>query len=458
VPVVWGSQVFETLNEKLQRAFKELSGRGRLTDKNIGDVLREVRLALLEADVNFRVARDFVKRVQERAVGQEVLGSLTPEMQVLRIVSEELTAVMGEQSEKLRVAPSGTQIILMVGLNGAGKTTACAKLAKRVQKEGKSPLLVAADVYRPAAIRQLQILGEQIHVPVFTMGADTPPPRIAEAGLQHARSHGNNVVIIDTAGRLQTNEELMVELEQVRAATNPTEILLVADATTGQEAVAVAEEFHRRLSLTGVILTKMDGDARGGAAISIRAVTDCPIKFMGVGEKLDALEEFHPDRIASRILGRGDMLSLIERAEEVLDEEKARHIESKILESQELNFEDFLDQLRQIQRMGSLDQLLEMIPGFNKLRGQGLEADESQLRRVEAIILSMTPQERRNHRLLDGSRRRRIALGSGTTVQQVNQLVQQLAQMNRAVKQFSGLALGGKKSKRRRAFQSSLRF
>jgi len=451
VPVVWGSQVFETLNEKLQRAFKELSGRGRLTDKNIGDVLREVRLALLEADVNFRVARDFVKRVQERAVGQEVLGSLTPEMQVL-------TAVMGEQSEKLRVAPSGTQIILMVGLNGAGKTTACAKLAKRVQKEGKSPLLVAADVYRPAAIRQLQILGEQIHVPVFTMGADTPPPRIAEAGLQHARSHGNNVVIIDTAGRLQTNEELMVELEQVRAATNPTEILLVADATTGQEAVAVAEEFHRRLSLTGVILTKMDGDARGGAAISIRAVTDCPIKFMGVGEKLDALEEFHPDRIASRILGRGDMLSLIERAEEVLDEEKARHIESKILESQELNFEDFLDQLRQIQRMGSLDQLLEMIPGFNKLRGQGLEADESQLRRVEAIILSMTPQERRNHRLLDGSRRRRIALGSGTTVQQVNQLVQQLAQMNRAVKQFSGLALGGKKSKRRRAFQSSLRF
>jgi signal recognition particle subunit SRP54 len=345
----------------------------------------------------------------------------------------------------------------MVGLNGAGKTTASAKLARRLLKEGKSPLLVAADIYRPAAIKQLQVLGEQLQIPVFAVESGLTPPQIAREAVQVAQTRGHNVVIVDTAGRLQTNEALMEELEQIRDAIRPTDTLLVADATTGQEAVAVAEEFHRRLQLTGIVLTKLDGDARGGAAISIRAVTNCPIKFVGVGEKTDALEEFHPDRIASRILGRGDMLSLIERAEEAMDAAKAKELEHKILDRQELTFVDFLDQLKQVRRMGNLDELLEMIPGMSQLKGKGIEANEGQLKRVEAMILSMTPKERRNPRLLDASRKRRIASGSGTSVNQVNQLIQQLAQMNRAIKHLSNLSFGGKKNKRRRAFHQSFR-
>jgi signal recognition particle subunit SRP54 len=439
--------MFDRLAEKLQSALTQLRGRGRVTEENVRDVLREVRLALLEADVNYRVAKEFIDRVQAKAVGQEVLSSLTPDVQMMKVVSDELTAVMGATAEPLRPPVNGRLILLMVGLNGSGKTTASAKLAKRLrEKEGKSPLLVACDVYRPAAIKQLQVLGEQIGVPVFTMGTDTAPANIASASLKFAERHGHDAIIVDTAGRLQTDDELMVELEEIKAAVVPTEVLLVADATTGQEAVAVAEEYHARLSLTGAVLTKMDGDALGGAAISIRAVTDVPIKFFGVGERPDALEEFHAERISSRILGRGDMLSFIEKAEAAMDQEKAQELESKILERQDLNFDDFLAQLGQIRRMGNLDDVMGMIPGLDALKGKGVEADESQLKRVEAIIYSMTLRERQNHRLLDASRKRRIARGSGTTVQQVNELVQQLAQMNRAMKQLTG---GGRKKGRR---------
>ncbi|MAF10591.1 signal recognition particle protein [Candidatus Poribacteria bacterium] len=447
--------MFESLSEKLDAAFKGLRGRGRLTEKNIRDVLREVRLALLEADVNFQVARDFMRRVQERALAQDVLKSLTPDQQVLTIVSDELTTLMGDTAAKLAAPPSGTQILLMVGLNGAGKTTACAKLALSLQKQGKKPLLAACDIYRPAAIKQLQVLGEQIDVPVHAMGTGTPPPHIAMAALSAAQRAGNNVVILDTAGRMQTNDELMDELDKIASTVKPTDRMLVVDATTGQEAVSVAEEFHRRLDLTGIVLSKMDGDARGGSALSIRAVTEVPIMYFGTGEKIDALEDFHPDRIASRILGQGDMLSLIEKAEAVMDEEKAQELEAKIMEKQGLTFEDFLDQLAQIRRMGSLDQVLGMIPGFDGMKRQGLEADEGQMKRVEAIILSMTPQERQDHRLLDASRKRRIAKGSGTSVQQINQLVQQLAQMNRMMKQIPNMMSGGKNRKQRRAMKQA---
>ena len=447
--------MFESLSEKLDAAFKGLRGRGRLTERNIRDVLREVRLALLEADVNFQVARDFMRRVQDRAVGQDVLKSLSPDQQVLTIVSDELTALMGDAAAKLTTPPSGLQILLMVGLNGAGKTTASAKLALSLQKQGKKPLLVACDIYRPAAIKQLQVLGEQIDVPVHAMDVSTAPAKIAASALAVAQSGGHNVVILDTAGRMQTNDELMDELEKIASTVKPTDRMLVVDATTGQEAVSVAEEFHRRLDLTGIVLSKMDGDARGGSALSIRAVTEVPIMYFSTGEKIDALEDFHPDRIASRILGRGDMLSLIEKAEAVMDEEKAQELAAKIMEKQGLTFEDFLDQLAQIRRMGSLDQVLGMIPGFDGMKRQGLEADEGQMKRIEAIILSMTRQERQDHRLLDASRKRRIAKGSGTSVQQINQLVQQLAQMNRMMKQIPNMMSGGANRKQRRAMKQA---
>jgi signal recognition particle subunit SRP54 len=448
--------MFESLSEKLEAAFSGLRGRGRLTDKHIKDVMREVRLALLEADVNFQVVKGFMRRVQDRAVGQDVLKSLSPDQQVLTIVSDELTALMGDAAAKLTTPPSGLQILLMVGLNGAGKTTASAKLALSLQKQGKKPLLVACDIYRPAAIKQLQVLGEQIDVPVHAMDVSTAPAKIAASALAVAQSGGHNVVILDTAGRMQTNDELMTELDQISATVKPTDRLLVVDATTGQEAVKVAEEFHRRLDLTGIVLSKMDGDARGGSAISIRAVTEVPIMYFSTGERVDALEDFHPDRIASRILGRGDMLSLIEKAEAVMDEEKAQALEAKILEKQGLTFEDFLDQLAQIKKMGSLDQVLGMIPGFDGLKRKGLEADEGQMKRVEAIILSMTAAERGDHRLLDASRKRRIAKGSGTSVQQINQLVQQLAQMNRMMKQIPNMMGGGANRKQRRAMKQGL--
>ena len=431
--------MFESLTEKLQNTFKKLSGHGKLTEKNIADALREVRLALLEADVNFKIVRSFINDVREQALGQEVMGSLTPELQIAKIIGDELTKLMGTASEKINIAPSGPTIIMMVGLNGAGKTTVSAKLALRFRTEGRNPLLVAADVYRPAAIKQLQVLGDQINVPVFSMGTDTSPVSIAQAAVKSALNRGHNFVIIDTAGRLQINKELMEELRVIKGAIKPTEIMLVVDAMTGQDAINVAEQFNADLDIDGVILTKMDGDARGGAALSIRAVTQKPIKLVSVGEKVDTttLEEFHPDRMASRILGEGDFKTLLEKAENVFTEDQAREFERKLTDKQGLDFDDLLVQLEQIKKMGPLDQLIDMIPGVNKLPidVKNLQVDEGQFQHAKAIIQSMTPGERRIPSLLDRSRKMRIAKGSGTTVRGVNQLVQQLNFMNRMVKQ-----------------------
>jgi len=430
--------MFESLTEKLQNTFKKLSGHGKLTEKNISDALREVRLALLEADVNFKIVRSFINDVREQALGQEVMGSLTPELQIAKIIGDELTKLMGTASEKINIAPSGPTIIMMVGLNGAGKTTVSAKLALKFRTEGRNPLLVAADVYRPAAIKQLQVLGDQINVPVFSMGTDTSPVSIAQAAVKSALNHGHNFVIIDTAGRLQINKELMKELRVIKGVINPTEIMLVVDAMTGQDAINVAEQFNADLDIDGVILTKMDGDARGGAALSIRAVIQKPIKLVSVGEKVDTttLQEFHPDRMASRILGEGDFKTLLEKAENVFTEDQAREFERKLTDKQGLDFDDLLMQLEQIKKMGPLDQLIDMIPGINKLPidVKDLQVDEGQFQHAKAIIQSMTPGERRIPSLLDRSRKIRIAKGSGMTVREVNQLVQQLNFMNRMVK------------------------
>ena len=430
--------MFESLTEKLQNTFKKLSGHGKLTEKNITDALREVRLALLEADVNFKIVRSFINDVREQALGQEVMGSLTPELQIAKIIGDELTKLMGTASEKINIAPSGPTIIMMVGLNGAGKTTVSAKLALKFRTEGRNPLLVAADVYRPAAIKQLQVLGDGINVPVFSMGTDTSPVSIAQAAVKSALNRGHNFVIIDTAGRLQINKELMKELRVIKGAINPTEIMLVVDAMTGQDAINVAEQFNADLDIDGVILTKMDGDARGGAALSIRAVIQKPIKLVSVGEKVDTttLEEFHPDRMASRILGEGDFKTLLEKAENVFTEDQAREFERKLTDKQGLDFDDLLVQLEQIKKMGPLDQLIDMIPGINKLPidVKDLQVDEGQFQHAKAIIQSMTPGERRIPSLLDRSRKIRIAKGSGMTVREVNQLVQQLNFMNRMVK------------------------
>ncbi len=429
--------MFESLTDKLQSVLKKLSSQGKLTEKNVSDALREVRLALLEADVNYKTVREFINSVKDRSIGQEVLGSLTPELQIAKIIGDELTKLMGEKAAKITIAPSGPTIILMVGLQGGGKTTVSAKLALKFKSEGRSPLLVAADIYRPAAIKQLQVLGEQIDVPVFSMGAEVSPAAITQAAVNQALNRGHNFVIIDTAGRLHINEELMEELREIKSAVNTTEILLVVDSMTGQDAVNVAEHFNDNLDIDGVILTKLDGDARGGAALSIRAVTQKPIKFVGVGEKISptTLEEFHPDRMASRILGEGDFATLLERAETVFSEDQAKEFERKLIEQQGLDFDDLLMQLEQIKNMGSLDQLVDMIPGFNKLPIKGMEVDETQLKYTKAMIQSMTPEERRDARILDSSRRIRIAKGSGTTVRQVNQLVDQLRFMNRMMKQ-----------------------
>ena len=429
--------MFESLTDNLQGVFKSLRDKGKLTEKNISDALREVRLALLEADVNYKTVRDFINSVKERSIGQEVLGSLTPELQIAKVIGDELTKLMGEEAAKITIAPSGPTIILMVGLQGAGKTTAAAKLALKFRAEGRNPLLVAADIYRPAAIKQLQVLGAQIEVPVFSMGTEVSPVAIAQAAAKQALNRGHNFVIVDTAGRLHINEELMEELREIKSAVNPTEILLVVDSMTGQDAVNVAEHFNNSLDIDGVILTKLDGDARGGAALSIRAVTQKPIKFVGLGEKISptTLEEFHPDRMASRILGEGDFATLLERAESVFSEDQAKEFERKLTEQQGLDFDDLLMQLEQIKNMGPLDQLIDMIPGINKLPIKGMQVDETQLKYTKAMIQSMTPSERRNSRLLDSSRRMRIAKGSGTMVRQVNQLVDQLKVMNRMMKQ-----------------------
>jgi len=438
--------VFEGLADKLQQTFKKLRGRGKLSESDVNDALREVRMALLEADVNFKVVKDFVAKVRERAVGHEVLDSLTPAQQVIKIVNDELTALMGGTQSRIAISPKPPTVVMLVGLQGAGKTTTAGKLALHLKKQNKRPLLVAADVYRPAAITQLQVLGEKLDIPVFAPGDQEKPVAIARKAVEHALAYANDIVIIDTAGRLHINAELMDELKAIKQTVRPHEILLVVDAMTGQDAVTVAESFNSDLGLDGVILTKLDGDARGGAALSVKAVTGCPIKFAGMGEKLEALEPFHPDRMASRILGMGDVLSLIEKAEAAIDIEKAQALEKK-LRKEEFTFDDFLDQLQQVRKLGSIDQILGMIPGMGGLtkKLQGAEFDENQLKQVEAIIRSMTKKERRNPDIINGSRRKRIAAGSGTRVQDVNRLLKQFADARKMMKQFQQAQKSGKK-------------
>ncbi|MHB9145368.1 MAG: signal recognition particle protein [Symbiobacteriia bacterium] len=440
--------MFENLSGKLQDAFKRLRGKGKLTETDVAEAMREVRVALLEADVNFRVVKDFIARVKERAVGQEVLEALSPAQQVIKIVNDELTALFGGTNSRLNIASKPPTVVLMVGLQGAGKTTASGKLALSLRKQGKRPLLVAADIYRPAAIKQLQVLGQQVEIPVFSMGTDQNPVAIARAGVESALKQGRDLVIIDTAGRLQVDDALMNELEEIKAAVHPHEILLVVDAMTGQEAVSVAETFNQRLGIDGVVMTKLDSDTRGGAALSVRAVTGRPIKFVGTGEKLDALEPFHPDRMASRILGMGDVLSLIEKAQAQFDETQAVDMAKKMRKA-DFTLEDFLTQLRQVRQMGPLDQLLGMLPGMGQLKQlKNVKVDEKDLVHVEAIIQSMTQQERRSPDVINGSRRKRIARGSGTSVQEVNRLLRQFEESKKMMKQFAGMEKAMRKAGR----------
>lgn len=427
---------FEGLTEKLSAAFKKLRGKGRLSESDVKESMREIRLALLEADVSYKVVKDFIKRVTERAVGTDVLESLTPAQMIIKIVNEELTALMGSDNQKIRMASQPPTIIMMVGLQGAGKTTHTGKLAGLFKKQGKSPLLAACDIYRPAAIRQLQIVGEQVGVPVFEMG-QTNPVDIAKAAIAHAVRHGNDMVFLDTAGRLHVDETLMDELKNIKAAVKPNEILLVVDAMTGQDAVNAAQTFNEYLDIDGVILSKLDGDARGGAALSVKAVTGKPIKFIGVGEKLDQIEPFHPGRMASRILGMGDVLTLIEKAEAAFDQKKAEELEKK-LRTNKFTLADFYDQLVQLKGMGSLDELAGMMPGMNAGALKGVTVDEKAMARTEAIILSMTPYERENPNILNHSRKRRIAQGAGVKVEEINRLLKQFDLMNQMMKQFSG--------------------
>ena len=426
--------MFENLTDRLQGIFDQLGAKGHLTEADVDEALKQVRLALLEADVNFKVVKEFIAKVRERAIGAEVTRSLTPAQQVVKIVNEEMINLLGEPS-KLNLGGVPPSVIMLVGLQGHGKTTAAAKLALQLKRSGQRPLLVAADTRRPAAITQLEVLGRQIEVPVHSEGSAPPPPDIAAHAVDRARQSNYNVVIIDTSGRLNIDEALMKELEEIRGRTHPIETLLVVDSMTGQEAVRVAQDFHKRTDVSGLILTKMDGDARGGAALSIRHVTGVPIKYIGIGEKIEPLEQFFPDRIASRILGMGDVLSLIERAEMSMDQEEAERASKKMVEGK-FDFEDFLSQLQQLKRMGPLTQILDMIPGLNQLTKQlptGGISDKD-LKRVEAIIYSMTREERRNPKILNGSRKRRIASGSGTTVQDVNNLVRQFVEMQKLMK------------------------
>ena len=428
--------MFQSLTDKLANAFKKFKNKGKLTESDVREGMREVKLALLEADVNFKVVREFVKSVTERAIGAEVLESLLPAQQIIKIVNEELVKLMGGEEGKIEISSKPPTVVMMVGLQGAGKTTHSGKIAALYKKKGKNPLLVACDVYRPAAIKQLEIVGEQLSIPVFSMGASISPVEIAKAGVEHARKNGYDLVFIDTAGRLHIDEELMDELKNIKSATSPTEVLLVVDAMTGQDAVNVAESFNELLDITGVVLTKMDGDTRGGAALSVKFITGKPIKFVGTGEKLDTIEVFHPDRMASRILGMGDVLSLIEKAEEAFDQKKAEELEKKMREAT-FTLDDFLDQLRQLKKMGNLEQILGMLPGVKAGSLKDLNVDEKQMARTEAIVLSMTPAERHNPSILNGSRRKRIAMGSGCSVEEVNRLIKQFDQMKKMMKQFS---------------------
>ncbi|CEO30808.1 signal recognition particle protein [Paraclostridium sordellii] len=438
--------IFEGLADKLQGALGKLKSKGKLTEKDVKEAMREVKLALLEADVNFKVVKDFVKKVQERAVGQEVMESLTPAQHVIKIVNEELTSLMGDVQSKIMISPKPPTVIMMVGLQGAGKTTTSGKLGGYFKKQGKKPLLVACDIYRPAAIKQLQVVGEKLDIPVFSMGDKESPVNIVKAGYNHALKNNNDLVIIDTAGRLHIDETLMDELKNIKSEIKPHEILLVVDSMTGQDAVNVAESFNEALGVDGVVLTKLDGDTRGGAALSIRAVTQKPIKFIGMGEKLDDLEPFHPDRMASRILGMGDILSLIEKAQENIDLEKAKELESKI-KKQELDFEDFLEQMEQIQKMGPLNKVLEMIPGMGQVKDQlgDIDMNNKEIVKTKAIVQSMTIEERRNPSILNASRKKRIARGSGTSVQDVNRLIKQFGEMKKMMKMFTGTQKSMKK-------------
>ncbi|WP_067931462.1 signal recognition particle protein [Alicyclobacillus kakegawensis] len=437
--------MLDGLSNSLQKALGRLKGKGKLTEQDVQAAMREVRLALLAADVNVQVVRQFVDRVRERAVGQEVQRSLTPGQQVVKIVHDELTQLMGGEQARLNMASRPPTVVMLAGLQGAGKTTAAAKLALSFRRHQHRPLLVAADVYRPAAVKQLQVLGAQIDVPVFDLGTDVDPVDIAERGVDEARRQGADVVIVDTAGRLHIDEALMTELARMKERLQPNEILLVLDAMTGQDAVRVAEAFHQQLSLTGVVLTKLDSDTRGGAALAVRAVTGCPIKFVGVGEKIEPLEAFHPDRLASRILGMGDVLSLIERAEQTVDLDKAREMEEKLRKAQ-FTLDDFREQLQQVRKLGPLDQVLKMLPGANRLKGlENVNLDDSRFRRIEAIISSMTKEERTNPAIMNASRRRRVANGSGVTVREVNQVLNQFDQMQQMMKRFAG---GGKFGRR----------
>ncbi len=439
--------MFDNLTEKFDSVFKKLRGHGRLTEDNIQEAMREVRLVLLEADVNFKVVKDFVAAVRERAVGQDVLKSLTPAQQVIKVVREELASLMGEGLDNaLDLAARPPVPVMLCGLQGAGKTTTCGKLARRLRKEKRNPLLVPADVYRPAAIEQLKIVGRQLDIPVFDTQPDQDPVAICEEASRFAELNGYDTLILDTAGRLHIDEQLMGELQRIKASLAPQEILFVADAMTGQDAVNVAQSFNEQLDITGVVLTKLDGDARGGAALSIRAVTGKPIKFVGLGEKLDALEVFHPDRMAQRILGMGDVLSLIEKAEAAIDKDDAEAMERQ-LRKEGFTLETFRDQLQAIKKMGSLESMLKLIPGAGKAMKQmkGMELPDQELKKIEAIINSMTHKERRNHKILNGSRRLRIAKGSGTTIQDVNQLLKRFTEAQKMMKKMQQMGPKGLK-------------
>ena len=439
---------FEGLSSRLQETIKKITGKGKVSEQDVNTMAREVRLALLEADVNFKVVKQFINDIKERAAGQEVMESLTPGQQVIKIVKEELANLMGGEQSKIAVSDRPPTVIMMAGLQGAGKTTTTGKLANLLRKQyNRKPLLVACDIYRPAAIKQLQTLGKQLNMPVFEMGTDVSPAEIVKNALEYAKEEHHDYVLIDTAGRLHIDDELMQELVEVKEVAKPDEIFLVVDAMTGQDAVNVAESFNEQLDITGVILTKLDGDTRGGAALSIKAVTDKPIKFTGMGEKLDQLEEFHPERMASRILGMGDVLTLIEKAQANIDEKKAKEMEEK-MRTMSFTFDDFLEQMDQVKKMGPLDDLLSMIPGAGKMKGlKNIQIDEKQLVHIEAIIQSMTKEERQDPSIINASRKRRIAKGSGTNVSQVNRLLKQFNEMKKMMKQMTNMQKGKKGKK-----------
>ncbi len=434
--------MFENLSTKLQSILTRLKGQGRLSERQVEEALREVRLALLEADVNYKVVKDLISRIKERAIGKEVMESLTPGQQVIKIVNDELTHLMGETQSKLVFAPKPPTVIMLVGLQGSGKTSTTAKLGYYIKKNGKKPLLVAADIYRPAAIKQLKTLGEELNIPVFALSKENSTVRIAEGGIEESKNIGSDVIVIDTAGRLHIDEEMMEELVELKGRIKPHQIILVVDSMTGQDAVNLAEAFQKKLDFDGVILTKLDGDARGGAALSVKAVTGVPIKFVTVGERMDSLEPFYPDRMASRILGMGDVLTFIEKAEETVSLKRAHDLEER-LRREEFNLDDFFEQLQQMKKMGPLSQLIKMLPGLPGLgKLKSIDVDDRQLIRVQAIIQSMTREERRNPRIIDGSRRARIARGSGTTTQDVNRLLKNFEQTKKLLKQFA--SFGGK--------------